>query len=111
MAEDEIECLERLLRNPWLMADMVNKCSLVRLKVSRKPVRILAEIPVDAQLVKKVEGGDYSVEDERAFCDESRSRRQTIRKLQGIMTNYNLVEYAGEKRQNERAVTLAYGRK
>ena len=93
------------------MADMVNKCSSVRLRVSRKPPRILAKIPVDAQLIEGVEGGDCSVEDERDFCEESEGIRLTITKLRGVMDDYNLVEYPDEKRQSERGVTLAYGRK
>ena len=111
MAENEVECLERLLRSPWLGADMANKCSLVRLRMSRRPPRILARIPIDARLVQITDGDDYSDEDEKQFRAESRNRRTTIKTLQKIMNKYCLIEYPAKKRQSENAVTLAYGYK
>ena len=109
--ENEVECLERLLRSPWLGADMANKCSLVRLRMSRRPPRILARIPIDARLVQITDGDSYSDKDEKEFCDKSRDIRQTTKKLQEIMNKYCLIEYPDEKRQSENAVTLAYGYK
>jgi len=112
MTTRQFENLSELASSSALLADVFNRCSLflgIDFSLSKKPLRILADINFDSELIEKVEGSSYSAEDEDNFLRQSEDKRQAIEALQEMMKGYGLVEYARERKRSKNAITLAFG--